>query len=354
MAGRQARRGTERRKYYMRILIVTDAWYPQVNGVVRTLTAMRDELRAMGNSVHMLTPEGFTSLPCPTYPEIRLALVGPRSVGKVVSQFLPCAIHIATEGPLGLAARRFCVKRGIPFTTAFHTRFPEYIEARFRLPISWTYPLMRWFHKHSAVVMAPTPAVVENLRRRKFDKARLWGRGVSTDLFKPGPKVPIDGNKPVLLSVGRVAVEKNIEAFLDLKQEGTKVVVGDGPMLESLKSRYPEVLFVGAKQGEELVSYFNAADVFVFPSRTDTFGLVMLEALACGVPVAAYPVTGPRDVITDPKVGCLDEDLETAVAKALTLKREDCVAFAHRHSWTASATTFRSYLQEFDPNAFLK
>ncbi len=337
----------------MRILIVTDAWYPQINGVVRTLTAMCDELQAMGDEVHMLTPEGFTSVPCPTYPEIRLALAGPRSVGKVVAEFLPCAIHIATEGPLGLAARRFCVKRGIPFTTAFHTRFPEYIEARFRIPISWTYPVMRWFHKHSAVVMAPTPAVVENLRSRKFDKAQLWGRGVNTDLFKPGPRAPIESGKPLLLSVGRVAVEKNISAFLDLKHEGTKVVVGDGPMLESLKSQYPDVIFAGAKHGEELVSYFNAADVFVFPSLTDTFGLVMLEALACGAPVAAFPVTGPKDVITDKKVGCLDPDLGLAVSKALTLKRENCVEFAQRQSWAASAKTFRSYLKEFDPKKFL-
>lgn len=333
----------------MRILIVTDAWYPQINGVVRTLTAMRDQLTAMGDEVHMLTPESFTSFPCPTYPEIRLALAGPHSVERVVAQFLPCAIHIATEGPLGLAARRFCAKKGLRFTTAFHTRFPEYIEARFRIPADWTYPLMRWFHGRSERVMAPTPTVVESLEAHGFDNVRLWGRGVDVDLFKPGPKADIPGEGPVLLNVGRVAVEKNIDAFLDLRVEGRKVVVGDGPMIDSLRKRHPDTHFVGAKHGEELVSYYNAADVFVFPSLTDTFGLVMLEALACGVPVAAYPVMGPRDVITDERVGCLDEDLAKAVATALTLANDDCLEFARARSWRACAETFRSYLHEFDP-----
>ena len=316
----------------MRILIVTDAWYPQINGVVRTLTAMRDQLRAMGDEVHMLAPDGFKSVPCPTYPEIRLALSGPGAVARVVAQFLPCAIHIATEGPLGLAARRFCLSRGLPFTTAFHTRFPEYVEARFRIPADWIYPGMRWFHGRSSVVMAPTPTVVENLQTRGFKNVRLWGRSVDVDLFKPGPKAAVPGldrNKgPVLLYVGRLAVEKNIEAFLELDHPGTKLVVGDGPMIDSLKRRYPDAVFVGAKHGLDLASYYNAADVFVFPSRTDTFGLVMLEALACGVPVAAYPVMGPQDVITDPAVGALDLDLGRAVARALTLDRDACVAFA--------------------------
>ncbi len=337
----------------MRILIVTDAWYPQINGVVRTLTAMRDQLIAIGDEVHMLAPDGFKSVPCPTYPEIRLALAGPGDVAKVVVRFLPCAIHIATEGPLGMAARRFCLSRGLPFTTAFHTRFPEYVEARFRIPADWIYPGMRWFHGRSSVVMAPTPTVVENLQARGFKNVRLWGRGVDVDLFKPGPKAAVPGldrNKgPVLLYVGRLAVEKNIEAFLELDHPGTKLVVGDGPMIDSLKRRYPDAVFVGAKHGPDLASYYNAADVFVFPSQTDTFGLVMLEALACGVPVAAYPVMGPQDVITDPAVGALDLDLGRAVARALTLDRDACVAFARARSWPAAAETFRSYLHEFDP-----
>ncbi len=353
----------------MRILIVTDAWYPQVNGVVRTLTAMRDQLTELGEEVHMLAPDGFKSVPCPTYPEIRLALAGPGAVAKVVSRFLPCAIHIATEGPLGLAARNFCLKRGLPFTTAFHTRFPEYVEARFRLPADWSYPAMRWFHRHSSVVMAPTPTVVENLRARGFANVELWGRGVDVELFKPGPGAdlasdlasdlapgpagPNAASAPVLLYVGRIAVEKNIRAFLDLEHPGRKLVVGDGPMIGALKARYPDVCFVGAKHGPELVSYYNAADVFVFPSLTDTFGLVMLEALACGVPVAAYPVMGPRDVITDPKVGALDADLGRAVNRALTLNRDDCVAFARARSWPAAAATFRSYLHEFEPSRLI-
>ncbi len=338
----------------MRILIVTDAWYPQVNGVVRTLTAMRDELGRLGDEVHMLTPQGFTSVPCPTYPEIRLAMVRPRHIAKLVERFLPCVIHIATEGPLGLAARRFCRRRALPYTTAFHTRFPEYIEARFRIPAGWIYPLMRWFHGRSSTVMAPTPTVVGNLEERGFKNVRLWGRGVDTDLFKPGPKAPVPGPGPVLLYVGRVAVEKNIGAFLDLDVTGSKVVVGDGPMTGDLRKRYPDTQFVGAKHGAELVSYYNAADVFVFPSLTDTFGLVMLEALACGVPVAAYPVMGPRDVITDPAVGCLHEDLATAVRTALSLDRKACRVFAEHRSWAACAQTFRSYLHRFEPGLIVE
>ena len=335
----------------MRILIVTDAWYPQINGVVRTLTAMRDELTRMGDTVHMLTPEGLRSIPCPTYPEIPLSLVTARNVEKVVQQFMPCAIHIATEGPLGLAARRFCRKLDIPYTSAFHTRFPEYIEARFKIPANWIYPTMRWFHGKSSTVMAPTPTVVENLKERNFRNVQLWGRGVDVEMFKPGPAadIPNKSNGPVLLSVGRVAVEKNIGAFLDLEIEGKKVVVGDGPQRTDLEKRYPDVLFVGAKHGEELVSYYNAADVFVFPSQTDTFGLVMLEALACGVPVAANPVMGPKDVITDEKVGCLHEELAVAVNRALSLNRQDCRQFAIDRSWENCAKTFRSYLHEFDP-----
>lgn len=341
----------------MRILIVTDAWYPQVNGVVRTLTAMRDQLRDMGDEVHMLAPDGFKSVPCPTYPEIRLALAGPGAVARVVSQFLPCAIHIATEGPLGLAARRFCLRRGLPFTTAFHTRFPEYVEARFRIPASWTYPAMRWFHGHSSVVMAPTPTVVDSLKERGFANVRLWGRGVDVDLFKPGPKAQVPGLDaaagPVLLYVGRLAVEKNIGAFLDLDVAGSKLVVGDGPMIDALRQRYPATHFVGAKHGAELVGYYNAADVFVFPSLTDTFGLVMLEALACGVPVAAYPVMGPRDVITEARAGALDTDLAGAVKNALGRDPAGCVAFARARSWRAAAETFRGYLHEFEPERLL-
>jgi len=333
----------------MRVLIVTDAWYPQVNGVVRTLSAMRDELTRMGDDVHMLTPDGFVSVPCPTYPEIRLALAGPKAVERVMQRFLPCAVHIATEGPLGLAARRFCVRQELPFTSAFHTRFPEYIAARFFIPANWTYPAIRWFHRQSSIVMAPTPTVVADLSNRGFRNVRLWGRGVDTTFFRPTRKPRVESKAPVLLYVGRVSVEKNITAFLELNVEGAKIVVGDGPMINELRRRYPAVMFAGAQHGEDLVRYYNAADVFVFPSRTDTFGLVMLEALACGVPVAAYPVMGPLDVITDASAGCLDENLATAVRTALTLKRDDCRSFAERRSWSICAQTFRSYLHEFEP-----
>lgn len=328
----------------MRILLVTDAWYPQVNGVVRTLDTLRRHLTARGDEVRYLTPDGFKSIPCPTYPEIRLAFVGPKSVRAVVQEFKPDAIHIATEGPLGLAARLYCAKADMPFTTAFHTRFPEYIRARARIPVSWTYALMRWFHGPSRSIMTPTATVRDDLVARGFKNVRLWTRGVDTELFKPGDAEPIDGEGPVLMYVGRVAVEKNIQAFLDLNVAGSKVVVGDGPMIGGLRRQYPHVRFVGAKHGADLTRHYNAADVFVFPSRTDTFGLVMLEALACGVPVAAYPVMGPKDVISDPRAGCLDEDLAAATKKALTLDRADCRAFAETFSWDECARLFRSFL----------
>lgn len=332
----------------MRILLVTDAWYPQVNGVVRTLDTLRQRLIDGGDTVEYLTPNGFKTMPCPTYPEIRLAFVGPGTIKKVVAAFRPDAIHIATEGPLGLAARLYCAKAGLPFTTAFHTRFPEYIHARARVPVTWTYALLRWFHGPSQSIMTPTKTVQEDLQSRRFPNVRLWTRGVDTVLFKPGKSERVPGEKPVLMYVGRVAVEKNIHAFLDLDIAGTKVVVGDGPMIDHLRRKYPDVQFVGAKHGDDLTRHYNAADVFVFPSKTDTFGLVMLEALACGVPVAAYPVMGPKDVITDPKAGCLDEDLKTAVETALTLNRGNARAFAETFSWDECARLFKSFLAPFD------
>lgn len=336
----------------MRLLLVTDAWQPQVNGVVRTLNAVCEQLAAMGDEVRVAQPGAYKSIPCPTYPEIRLAFAGPGAIGQVIDTYRPSAIHIATEGPLGLAARRLCLRRRLPFTTAFHTRFPEYVEARTHIPADWTYPIVRHFHRPSSSVMAPTQTVVDNLISREFKNVRLWGRGVDINLFKPGPKADIPGhrpgNEPVLLYVGRVAVEKNIGAFLNMDHPGKKVVVGDGPMMGSLKSKYPDIYFAGAKHGAELAAFYNAADVFVFPSLTDTFGLVMLEAMATGKPVAAYPVMGPLDVITDPKVGVLNKDLATATAAALELKPDDCCSFAECRSWRASAETFRSYLHQFD------
>ena len=271
---------------------------------------------------------------------------------RMIENSRPCVIHIATEGPLGFTARQYCVKRGIPFTTAFHTKFPEYLNARFKVPVQWTYAAMRWFHKPSRSIMVATPTVERELISFGFKNIKRWSRGVDTNLFRPGDKAFFDLPRPVSLYVGRVAVEKNIEAFLALDHPGSKVVVGDGPKLQHLKEKYPDVLFAGVKEGEELARHFAAADVFVFPSLTDTFGLVLLEALACGVPVAAYPVAGPLDVIGTEPVGCLNEDLGTAVKTALTVPPEKCRAHAERFSWSASVSQFLANICPFSTNDF--
>jgi glycosyltransferase involved in cell wall biosynthesis len=333
----------------MRVQIFTDAWHPQVNGVVRTLTMMGSELSAMGHEVNFVTPADFRTIPCPTYPEIRLALGAGRAVAARIETFRPEAIHIATEGPIGFAARRYCVKRKIPFSTAFHTRFPEYIHARIRFPVRWSYAMVRWFHKPAMRVMVPTESVRADLEARGFTNLAMWTRGVDLELFHPRPKSFLKNKRPILLYVGRVAVEKSIGDFLDLQVEGSKVVVGDGPDLEKKRARYPQVDFVGVKHGEELAAYYAAADVFVFPSRTDTFGNVMLESLASGVPVAAYPVIGPRDVINGYPVGCLNEDLNVAVRSALQISPQACRAFAEERSWQVSAEQFLANLAPFGP-----
>lgn len=325
----------------MKILIVTDAWFPQVNGVVRTLSTVAEELREMGHRVEVISPDSFKTIPCPTYPEIRLALFPKIRIKRILEEFKPDAIHIATEGPLGWAARRLCLRRGLPFTTSFHTKFPEYIHARFRVPVRWGYALMRRFHRPSKGVMVATRSLAKTLEGVGFDNIKMWTRGVDTDLFQPRDKTIFGNrNRPVFLFCGRVAVEKNIEAFLALDLPGTKVVVGDGPLMDSLKTRYPDTVFTGYKKGEELARHVAAADVFVFPSLTDTFGLVLLEALASGVPVAAYPVTGPIDVILDEAVGCLDTDLAKAATTALEKDPAACRAYAEGYSWRACADLF--------------
>jgi len=334
----------------MRILIATDAWQPQVNGVVRTLNTVGEELRAMGHDVGYVTPNEFRSFPMPTYPEIRLAIDTWR-VPSFIDSFAPDAIHIATEGPIGMAARRYCLRRGLPFTTSFHTRFPEYIHARTRMPLAISYAAVRRFHRPARAVMVATQSIRDDLARRGFGNLAHWTRGVDTKLFKPGDKSFLQDARPIALYVGRVAIEKNIKAFLDLDLEGTKYVVGDGPQIEELRKRYPDVRFVGAKFGEELSRYYAAADVFVFPSRTDTFGNVMLEALACGVPVAAYPVAGPLDVINGHKVGILDEDLAGAAKAALQVPAAACRNFALGMSWRASAEQFLGNLAPFGGGA---
>ncbi len=331
----------------MKLLLVTDAWAPQVNGVVRTLESVAERLRARGNAVDVVHPGLFNTVPCPTYPEIRLAALPGRKLRRLADESAPDAIHVATEGPLGIAARRYCVARGLPFTTSFHTRFPEYIHARCRLPVAWTYRAMRWFHGRAARVMVATRSVEDELRAHGFTNTVRWSRGVDTELFRPRPEA-LPFAQPIHLYVGRVALEKNIEPFLRLDLPGTKVVVGDGPQRRALEARYPDVRFLGAKHGEELARAYAAADVFVFPSRTDTFGLVMLEALASGVPVAALPVPGPLDVIGDSGVGVLDEDLAAACRRARDIPRGQCRDFARKHSWDACAELFASHLERIE------
>jgi glycosyltransferase involved in cell wall biosynthesis len=328
----------------VRILLVTDAWAPQVNGVVRTLQTVSRELERLGHTVRAVTPSEFRTIPCPTYPEIRLALFPRRRLAAILDGFDPDAIHIATEGPLGQVARRLCLKRGLPFTTSYHTRFPDYVHARFRVPRGWTFALMRRFHAAAKGVMVAAPSLRRELTEHGFVNVVPWSRGVDTETFRPGPRDALDGARPIHLYVGRVAVEKNIEAFLSLPLPGTKHVVGDGPLLETLKRKYPDVRFAGARFGTELARSYASADVFVFPSRTDTFGLVMLEALACGVPVAAYPVSGPLDVVDGTGVGVLDEDLGRAVEGARRIPPDVCRAHALAHSWEACARQFLTNL----------
>ncbi|QPF82883.1 glycosyltransferase family 1 protein [Bradyrhizobium genosp. L] len=321
------------------ILVATDAWHPQVNGVVRTLTMMAQAAKSLGVEVSFLTPDSFRTFAMPSYRDLRLALPVQSKVTALIEAARPDSIHIATEGPIGLSVRRYCHRRGLPFTTSFHTRFPEYVSARTPIPESWVWRALRWFHKSSQAVMAATPALASELRQRGFRNVVLWSRGVDTALFHPRD-VDLCLPQPVYLSVGRVAVEKNLEAFLALDLPGTKVVVGDGPARATLERKFPEAVFLGARHGEELAEIYAAADVFVFPSRTDTFGLVLLEALASGLPVAAFPVTGPQDVIGAAPVGVLDEDLQQACLEALSIPRQVCVDFAALHTWQASARVF--------------
>ena len=328
-----------------RILIVTDAWAPQVNGVVRTLEILGQDLDELGYDVSYATPEEHFTLPLPTYPEIRLALFPRRRLERLIDSFDPKAIHIATEGTLGLAARAICLKRGIPYTTSFHTRFPDYVRAR--LPFiseELVYRFLRWFHGPAETMMVATPALQHELESHGFTNTRIWSRGVNVEMFRPIADASLPFPHPIWLCVGRVAVEKNLEAFLRLELPGTKVVVGDGPAREALARQFPETKFLGAKTGEELVRHYAAADVFVFPSRTDTFGLVLLEALACGVPVAAFPVSGPCDVIGDAPVGVLREDLREACLRALSIPPEACRSFALARSWRACTRQFLSNL----------
>ena len=328
----------------MRILIVSDAWLPQVNGVVRTLSKVIAELQKLGHDVLVVHPGQFRTLPAPSYPEIRLALrPGPR-LSALADAFAPEAVHLATEGPLGWCGRRYCLRRGYPFTTSYTTRFPEYLHARWRLPPAWSYAALRRYHNASAGILVATETIRSDLAARGFAPIKPWTRGVDTDYFRPQDKSWLDLPRPVHLYVGRVAVEKNIEAFLRLSLSGSKVVVGKGPQLAELRARYPDVHFAGYRENGELARYYAAADVFVFPSRTDTFGLVMLEALAAGVPVAAFPVPGPLDVIGDSGAGVLDEHLGRAIEAALRIDPRRCREHALRYSWLACTDRMLGHL----------
>ena len=328
-----------------RILIVSDAWFPQVNGVVRTLSVVADKLRAMGDTIEVIGPDRFCSIPTPGYAEIRMAIAPKRKLARLVADFRPEVIHIATEGPLGWAMRSLCRRNHWPFTTAFHTRFPEYLEARTGIPADWSWRVMRRFHEAGDGTFAATTSLRQELTRRGFTKLRPWTRGVDLDKFRPGEGDPWAGlPRPIFLYAGRVAIEKNIEAFLALDLPGSKVVVGGGPALEGLKQKFPQVTFTGYRENGALARSYAGADVFVFPSRTDTFGLVLLEALASGTPVAAFPVTGPIDVVTDARVGALNEDLRTACLKALDCDRTACREHAEAWSWDACVAQFRAAL----------
>jgi glycosyltransferase involved in cell wall biosynthesis len=328
----------------LHLALVTDAWAPQVNGVVRTLQRTKAELERLGHRVDIISPDQFRTIPCPTYPEIRLALWPTRRLHRQLEALKPDAIHLATEGPLGRTARAWCLKRRLPFTTAYHTKFPEYVAARFAVPLAWTYGIMRRFHAPATRVMVATQSIESELIERGFANISRWTRGVDLELFRPDERATLDLPRPIHLYVGRVAVEKNIGAFLALKLPGSKVVIGDGPQRAALQAKHPEVHFLGVKFGADLARHVAAADVFVFPSLTDTFGLVMLEALACGLPVAAFPVPGPKDVVREGEVGALDWDLAKAVERALALSRDACRRYAQDFSWETATRQFLSNL----------
>jgi glycosyltransferase involved in cell wall biosynthesis len=337
----------------MRILIATDAWAPQINGVVVTLVNIIARLRKHGHEVHVISPEGFFTLPMPTYPEIPLAVMPGRGVSRQIREFDPDTIHIATEGPIGAAARRYCLRRGLAFTSAYHTCFPEYVQPRFGVPIKWGYAFMRRFHAPSSAVMVATPAMRRSLEEYGFERIVDYKLGTDLELFHPTDERFRDLPRPVFTYVGRVALEKNLPAFLKLDLPGSKVVVGDGPARTKLGREFPNARFVGFKSGVELASYYQRSDAFVFPSLTDTFGLVMLEALACGVPVAAFPVRGPIDVVKDARVGVLDNDLRRAALAALELDRADCRRYAEGFPWEETTRQFLAYMAPVGPQPSL-
>jgi glycosyltransferase involved in cell wall biosynthesis len=332
----------------MRIAIVSDAWRPQINGVVTTLGKTVEAATALGHEIELISAEGIRSIPCPSYPEIRLALrPGPR-VRERLQRFAPEALHIATEGPLGLAARSYAMRRAMPFTTSYHTQYPDYVQQRWGIPAAIGYAYLRYFHRPAVRTLVGTETVRANLQARGFGHLVLWSRGVDTDLFQPDAgarrEAAAQWPRPIMLYAGRVAMEKNLEAFLSAELPGTKLIVGDGPALEGLRARYPRTVFLGYRFGASLARVMAGADVFVFPSRTDTFGIVMLEAMACGLPVAAYPVQGPLDVVRQGVTGVLEEDLPQAIRGALQLDPQQCRAFAQLYTWERCTRQFLGHL----------
>jgi len=330
----------------MKVLVATDAWHPQVNGVVRTLGSLARASSKLGVTLEFLSPEGFPSFQLPTYPGLRLAIPSRRGIAQRIEAASPDAIHIATEGPIGFAARSYCRRNGRPFTTSYTTRFPEYISARSPIPEAWIYAVLRWFHAGATVTMVATPSLMNELGERGFSHLGMWTRGVDVDLFRPDRAIDLDFPRPIFMTVGRVAVEKNLEAFLALELPGTKVVIGSGPEEAKLKRDFPDAKFLGPLENGTLAAHLAAADVFVFPSRTDTFGIVQLEALASGVPIAAFPVTGPKDVVGDRPIGVLHEDLGRACMEALKLSRDACRQFALAYSWENSARQFLGHVRK--------
>jgi glycosyltransferase involved in cell wall biosynthesis len=331
-----------------RISLVTDAWLPQVNGVTTTWTHVVAELETSGHEVQVVSPDRFRTVPCPRYPEIRLALAWFGAM-RLLSSRHPHAVHIATEGPLGLACRAHCRRAGIPFTTSFHTRFPEYLRAYARIPERVTYRLLRWFHDAATRTLVPTPTLKAELEAWGFRNIECWTRGVDTGLFRPRAESFYPLPRPIFLYAGRVAVEKNLEAFLALDLPGSKVVVGDGPARAALERRFPLVHWAGFRFGEELAQHYAGADVFVFPSRTDTFGIVMLEANACGLPVAAFPVPGPVDLVVNGRNGILHHDLRAACLEALAVDRRRCREWSQQHSWRRCADLLLASLAWVEP-----
>src|SRR6202167_459806 len=334
----------------MKVLVATDAWRPQVNGVVRTLGSLALAAAKLGVEIDFLSPDGFWTFPVPTYPGLRLAVPRRKRIAERIESAKPDAIHIATEGPIGHAVRAYCVRNNRPFTTSYTTRFPEYISARSPIPQQWIYKVLRRVHAGAAVTMVATPSLMTELSGRGFSTLGMWTRGVDVDLYRPDRAIDLDFPRPIFMTVGRVAVEKNLPAFLSLDLPGTKVIIGAGPQVGELKRRYPGAKFLGQLDNGILAAHLAAADVFVFPSLTDTFGIVQLEALASGVPVAAFPVTGPKDVVADHPIGVLDEDLRSACLRAREVPREACREFALNYSWENSARQFVDHAREVADN----